>query len=119
MPMRLISFSKSQRASYSRNPVGFTRGKDSYSKVFGERAVCGLGNMVHPDRRVVGAERLGYRDERRVTTLPIAMRREQGAACLGHHGTPRSCRMRANPAKSAALGDLVLVSIPRRASASS
>ncbi len=31
MPIRLISFSSSQRASYSRKPVGFTSGLDSYS----------------------------------------------------------------------------------------
>ena len=45
MPIRLISFPNSQRASYSRKPVGFTIGRDSYSAVFGDRTGSGFGNM--------------------------------------------------------------------------
>src|SRR3954462_15013834 len=45
-PMRLISCGNSQRASYSRKPVGFTSGKDSNSKVLAASAGLGCGNMV-------------------------------------------------------------------------
>src|ERR1700733_7753064 len=45
-PIRLISFSNSQRASYSRKPVGFTIGCDSNAYVLGESLGSGLGNTV-------------------------------------------------------------------------
>src|SRR6185312_8436634 len=45
MPIKLISLPNSQRASYSRKPVAFTIGSDSYAYVFGLSAAFGLGNM--------------------------------------------------------------------------
>src|SRR6516165_7176051 len=43
MPIRLISCGNSHRASYSRKPVGFTKGRRSKSAVLGLRSVRGAG----------------------------------------------------------------------------
>src|SRR3954454_20548321 len=48
IPIRLISLPNSERASYSRKPVAFTIGSDSYAKVFGTRADFGLGTIQVP-----------------------------------------------------------------------
>src|SRR5262249_9262749 len=50
-PIRLISFSNSQRASYSRKPVALTIGSDSYAYVLGDSAGFGAGNIGASDRR--------------------------------------------------------------------
>src|SRR6056297_542530 len=44
-PMRLISSGNSHLASYSRNPVGLTRGRRSNSGVFALRSPRGVGSM--------------------------------------------------------------------------
>ncbi len=44
-PIRLISVGNSQRASYSRKPVGLTSGSRSKSAVFGFKSARGLGSM--------------------------------------------------------------------------
>ena len=41
----MISLPNSQRASYSRKPVGLTIGSDSYAYVFGFNRGFGLGNI--------------------------------------------------------------------------
>ena len=43
--MRLISWGNSQRASYSRKPVGLTSGKRSKSAVLGFKSARGLGSI--------------------------------------------------------------------------
>ena len=53
-PIRLISLPNSQRASYSRKPVGFTIGSDSYAYVFGFKCGLGLGNMRASGRNAIG-----------------------------------------------------------------
>src|SRR5262249_34044278 len=50
-PIRLISVSNSQRASYSRKPVALTIGSDSYAYVLGDSAGFGAGNIGASDRR--------------------------------------------------------------------
>ena len=49
MPKRLISSPNSHRASYSRKPVGFTRGMVSNSRVFCSIAGFGSGRMNDMD----------------------------------------------------------------------
>src|SRR5215472_3617990 len=45
MPSRLISFPKSQRASYSRKPFGVTSATFSNSNVFGLRSLRGVSDI--------------------------------------------------------------------------
>src|SRR5262249_1765865 len=50
-PIRLISLPNSQRASYSRKPVAFTIGPDSYAYVLGSNSGLGVGNIGGLARR--------------------------------------------------------------------
>src|SRR5215831_11097359 len=59
-PIRLISFSNSHRASYSRNPVALTMGSDSKAYVLGERAGFGAGNIGTSDWHC-GAKHIAHR----------------------------------------------------------
>src|SRR3954464_2434576 len=49
-PIRLISCGNSQRASYSRKPVGLTSGDCSNAKVLGVSRETGLGTIGRPWR---------------------------------------------------------------------
>src|ERR1700733_7020728 len=89
-PIRLISFSNSQRASYSRKPVGFTIGRDSNAYVLGESLGSGLGNKGRPRRLDVddaAAGRRGLRG-RFHPTQPVRLRP------LGGEGVNSLTRMR-------------------------
>jgi hypothetical protein len=48
----LISLPKIQRASYSRNPVAFTNGVISYSKVLGTRSARGFDRGIKVSRKI-------------------------------------------------------------------
>src|SRR3954452_8701686 len=86
-PMRLISSPSSQRASYSRNPVGFTSGSDSYAYVFGFSAAFGLGNIwsstVRPPEDIAQCAKAGKRslleDELALLVRPAHARQERHA----------------------------------------
>src|SRR5947209_7320266 len=84
-PIRLISLPNSQRASYSRNPVGFTIGADSKAWLFGARKGCGLGNM-----RVASGSAKTLRSSAEVPIRTTSSRRTPGPITTDGYDFARS-----------------------------